>query len=97
MEAKLNIYENCESEKPTKTYVCRRLLYGTAKKLEEISNKAKEANPEEQEQNTIDFLRTIFKDFQDNELNYIDTTEYFDFMKIISLESQRILSQAQKN
>ena len=33
MEAKLNIYADCTSEKPTKTYVCRRLLLKVSKKV----------------------------------------------------------------
>lgn len=97
MNATLNIYKDCTSEEPTKVYTCRRLIYGAAKKLEEISNKAAKATPEEQEQFTIDFLKTIFPNFEDEELNYIDTNEYMQFMKDISKESQRIIEQAQKN
>ncbi len=38
MEAKLNIWLNCTSEEPTKTFVCRRLLYGASEKIENYSN-----------------------------------------------------------
>lgn len=38
MEAKLNIYNDCTSEKPTKSYICRRLTYGACQKIDNYSN-----------------------------------------------------------
>lgn len=38
MEAKLNIYNDCTSEEPSKTYVCRRLTYGAGQKIDNYSN-----------------------------------------------------------
>lgn len=97
MEAVLNIYENCESDKATRTYTCRRLLYGVAKKLEEISKKSQNASEQEQENYTVEFIQTIFKDFKEGDLEFIDPSEYMEFVKTISLESQNILNKAAKN
>ena len=39
MEAKLNVYNGCESEEPVKSYVCRRLTYKVGVSVDNISKK----------------------------------------------------------
>ncbi len=97
MEARLNIYSDCSSEEPTKVYICRRLLYKTSKKIAALIERMKEATPEEQEQITIDVIKTIFPDFKTEEFGDIDPTEWLNFVNQINNETNEILTNASKN
>lgn len=97
MEAKLNIYADCTSEKPTKTYVCRRLLLKVSKKVASLVEGMNDKPESEQEAITIDVIKTIFPDFKDEEFEGIDPIEWLDFIKEISKETNEILTVAQKN
>ena len=97
MEAKLNIYADCTSEKPTKTYVCRRLLLKVSKKVASLVEGMNNKTEAEQEVITIDVIKTIFPEFKDEEFEGIDPIEWLDFIKEISKETNDILTVAQKN
>lgn len=97
MEAKLNIYADCTSEKPTKTYVCRRLLLKVSKKVASLVEGMNDKPESEQEAITIDVIKTIFPEFKDEEFEGIDPIEWLDFIKEISKETNEILTVAQKN
>lgn len=97
MEAKLNIYADCTSEKPTKTYVCRRLLLKVSKKVASLVEGMNGKSEAEQEEITIDVIKTIFPEFKDEEFEGIDPIEWLDFIKEISKETNDILTVAQKN
>lgn len=97
MEAKLNIYADCTSEKPTKTYVCRRLLLKVSKKVASLVEGMNGKSESEQEAITIDVIKTIFPEFKDEEFEGIDPVEWLDFIKDISKETNDILTVAQKN
>lgn len=97
MEAKLNIYADCTSEKPTKTYVCRRLLLKVSKKVASLVEGMNGKSESEQEAITIDVIKTIFPEFKDEEFEGIDPVEWLDFIKEISKETNDILTVAQKN
>ena len=97
MEAKLNIYADCTSEKPTKTYVCRRLLLKVSKKVASLVEGMNGKSEAEQETITIDVIKTIFPEFKDEEFEGIDPVEWLDFIKEISKETNDILTVAQKN
>ncbi len=97
MEAKLNIYADCTSEKPTKTYVCRRLLLKVSKKVASLVEGMNGKSEAEQEEITIDVIKTIFPEFKDEEFEGIDPVEWLDFIKEISKETNDILTVAQKN
>lgn len=97
MEAKLNIYADCTSEKPTKTYTCRRLLLKVSKKVGELVDGMEQKTPEEQEAITIDVIKTIFPDFRDEEYEYIDPVEWLEFVREIGRETAQIQHQALKN
>ena len=97
MNAVLNIYKDCTSEKPSKQYVCKRLLLGVSKKVQALSENMAEKDAKEQEEITIDILKTIFPNFDADDFNYIDPVEYFNFIKEISSETNKIMGNAIKN
>lgn len=97
MNAILNIYKDCTSEEPSKQYVCKRLLLGVSKKVQALSENMDGKTDKEQEQITIDILKAIFPNFEDDDFNYIDPVEYFNFIKDISSETQKLMGNAIKN
>ena len=97
MNAVLNIYKDCTSDKPSKQYVCKRLLLGVSKKVQALSENMEGKNEKEQEEVTIDILKAIFPNFEDDDFNYIDPVEYFNFIKEISSETNKLMSNAIKN
>ena len=97
MNAELKLYRDCTSEEPTKVFVCRRLIFKVAKTIEELSAKVqKSKDAEEQERLTVKILQTIFPDFGDDDLNYIDPNEYARFIQQIQAGTAEILETAQK-
>lgn len=97
MNAILNIYKDCTSEEPTKKYVCKRLLLGVSKKVQALSDNLEGKTEKEQEETTIEILKAIFPNFEDDDFNYIDPVEYFAFIKEISSETNKIMGNAIKN
>ena len=110
MEAKLNIYDGCESDQPIKTYICRRLTYKVGVKIDTISNKITKLQLEREKENadlkaideeqynlTIDLLKTIFPSFTNEDFDGVDVIEYQKFVNAIGHETSSILSQAAKN
>lgn len=91
MNAVLNIYNDCSSEKPTKQYVCRRLLFGAAQKIQSLSESLTGKNEAEQESITIDILKTIFPHFESEDFHYIDVAEWAQFVAAIGAESNEIM------
>lgn len=96
MEAKLNIYQDCSGE-PTKTYVCKRLILKVSKKVSALVEEMNGKSEKEQEQLTIDIIKTIFPDFKDEEFEGLDPVEWLHFIETISQETNQILVNAQKN
>ena len=97
MNAVLNIYKDCTSEEPTKSYVCKRLLLGVSKKVQALSEAANGKSEEEQNQITLDVLKTIFPEFENEDFDYIDPVEYFTFIQEIAKETNKIMANAVKN
>lgn len=98
MNAELKLYKDCTSEEPTKVFVCKRLIYKVAKNIEVLSAKVAKAKDEaEQEMLTVKILQTIFPNFEDDDINYIDPSEYQRFIQQIAIGTQEILETAQKN
>ena len=97
MNAVLNIYKDCTSEEPSKQYVCKRLLLGVSKKVQALSANMVDKDEKEQEELTIDILKTIFPNFDADDFNYIDPVEYFNFIREISNETNKIMGNAVKN
>lgn len=97
MNATLNIYKDCSSEKPTKTFTCRRLTLGVSKKVQSLSDKMEGKTEAEQEKITIDILKSIFPDFEDDDYNGLDPAEYMKFVNEIQKETNGIVENAAKN
>lgn len=97
MNAVLNIYNDCTSEKPTKVYTCKRLLLGVSKKVQELGESMVGKSNAEQQEVIIDILKAIFPDFEDSDFDGIDPYEYAQFIKEIGNETARIQGKALKN
>ena len=96
MNAVLNIYADCASEKPTKSYVCRRLLLGVSKKVQALSENMDGKSAEEQERITVDILKTIFPNFETADFEFVDPLEYAAFVAAIAAETNEIIENAVK-
>ena len=96
MNATLKIYKDCTSEKPTKTYVCRRLLLGVSKKVQALTDNMQGKSEAEQEAITLDILKTIFPNFENEDFNYIDPTEWLTFVNEIAKETNEIVNNTAK-
>lgn len=96
MLAELKIYKDCTSEKPTKVYTCRRLLLGVSKKVQSLSENMQGKSEEEQERITLDILKTIFPNFDNDDFNFVDPVEYMQFVNALAAETNEILENAAK-
>lgn len=96
MNAQLNIYKDCTSETPTKTYTCRRLLLGVSKKVQALSENMGNKTDAEQEAITLDILKTIFPHFDSADFEYIDPQEWLNFVAEIAKETNEIITNAAK-
>ena len=96
MKAVLNIYKDCTSEEPTKQYICRRLLLGVSKKVQSLSDNMNGKSEEEQEAITLDILKTIFPNFENDDFYYVDPTEWLKFVNEIANETNEIVANALK-
>lgn len=96
MKAVLNIYKDCTSEEPTKQYICRRLLLGVSKKVQALSDNLNGKSEAEQEAITLDILKTIFPHFENDDFNFIDPTEWLEFVNEIASETNEIVTNAAK-
>lgn len=110
MEAILNIYDGCESDKPVKSYICKRLTFQVGSKIEVLTEKVtklekakKEADADinainnEQLALTIETLQAIFPSFTAEDFNGIDPIEYQDFIAEIGKATAAVINRAQKN
>lgn len=97
MELKINIYGDCASEEPTKTYVAHRILFKTAKELGALQAESKDAPDEEQIDYTAKMLRCIFPDFKDEDIDGIDLVEIGEFFRGVGAEINKVVAKAQKN
>lgn len=97
MNAQLKIYKDCTSEEPSKVYTCRRLLFKTSKAIASLAENLQGKSQEEQAEATIAIIKVIFPEFQDEEFEYIDPTEWANFVNEITKETSQIVHHAQKN
>lgn len=94
MELKINIYDNCTSDKPTKTYTIRRILFKTAKELVSLTANKKELDDE---QMMLKILQTLIPEFKEEEMQGVDTLEVRQFVKSVGEEINKIVLDAAKN
>lgn len=108
MEAVLNIYNDCESEKPSKSYVCRRLTFAVGSKIEILTEKIGKLEKKKTEENaskindeqlelTIETLQAIFPSFTREDFNGVDPLEYQAFIQEIGNATAQVVNRAAKN
>lgn len=97
MEIKINVYADCSSEEPSKTYVVRRILFKTAKELGTLQDEASKATQEEQEAFTLKMLQCVIPNFKEEDLNGIDPIELGAFFRELGKEVSKVVTEAQKN
>jgi len=95
MNIKLNVYGDCTSEKPTKSYTVRRILFKTAKELSALqADNKKEAD---QEKITLAMLQTVIPEFSEEDLQGVDPFELGAFFREIGGEINSVIKTAEKN
>lgn len=111
MNAILNIYDGCESEKPIKTYTCKRLTFNVGTKIEILSEKIAKLENEkigkdaqevlkindEQLKLTIETIQAIFPSFTEEDFNGVDPLEYQEFVFEIGKATRQVVNRASKN
>ncbi len=97
MNATLNVYEDCTSDKPIKTYTCKRLLLKVSIKVQALSEKINGKSAAEQQELMIDILKTIFPNFEDADFDGLDPSEYKAFIAEIGKETALIQGKTLKN
>lgn len=97
MEIKINVYADCSSEKPSKTFVIRRILFKTAKELGTLQDESQKAKSEEQEAYTLKMLQCVLPDFKEEDLNGVDPIELGTFFRELGTEVSKVVEEAQKN
>lgn len=97
MEIKINVYADCTSEEPSKTYTIRRILFKTAKELGQLQADSKEADEKEQEKYTLKMLQCVLPDFKEEDLNGVDPIELGAFFRELGTQVSNVVAEAQKN
>ena len=97
MELKLNVYDDCTSEKPIKTYVVRRLTFKTAKRLGALQEESKTSGNEKQEEITFKMFKEVIPDFDEADLDGLDPVEVGEFFKALGNGIAQVVETAKKN
>jgi len=95
MNIKINVYGDCTSEEPTKSYTVRRLLFKTAKELGALQEESKDAK--DQEAVTLKMLQTVIPEFSEEDLQGVDPFELGAFFREIGKEINAVVTNAEKN
>lgn len=97
MIAKIGIYDNCASEKPSKVYICHRLLFGISKKALALAQNAENKTAEEQEAVLVEMLQAIFPEFEAAELDLVDPAELAELIDKLQKSSNGEFERVAKN
>ena len=97
MNLKINVYNDCTSDKPSKTYEVRRVLFKTAKRLGALRDESAKASDEDQEKITLKMLQAIIPEFTAEDLDGVDPVELGDFLRNIGGEVNAVIADAAKN
>lgn len=97
MNIKINVYNDCTSDEPTKTYTIKRILFKTAKELTAIQSKSKTAKDEEQTEITLKMLQTVIPEFTAEDLDGVDPFELGEFFRSVGAEINAVVAKAEKN
>lgn len=97
MNIKINVYADCTSDEPTKTYTIKRILFKTAKELTAIQSQSKTAKDEEQTEITLKMLQTVIPEFTAEDLDGVDPFELGEFFRSVGAEINAVVAKAEKN
>lgn len=97
MNIKINVYGDCTSEQPTKSYTVRRILFKTAKDLSALQAENKNATEADQEKITLAMLQTVIPEFTEKDLQGVDPFELGAFFREIGAEINSVIHKAEKN
>lgn len=97
MEIKLNVYENNQSSEPMQTYVCYGFSFETILKFEDFQKKSQGTEFKEQMELIIDFIKSVFPDFNDEHLYKLRPNDLHDFMLAIGQSIKGGFGKAEKN
>lgn len=111
MIAKIGVYKKQNDEKPTKEFVVHRIFLTVSQKigdwleLGEEAAKATKAGDKarlkeidkEATEKIIEIFHSLFDDFEDDDLGYIDQSELRDFMTALALNLQGGFDKVRKN
>ena len=81
MNININVYKDCTSDEPTKTYTIKRILFKTAKELTAIQAQSKTATDEEQTEITLKMLQTVIPEFTAEDLDGVDQEAYHVYLR----------------
>lgn len=95
--AQINIYKDCSSETPEKTYTCRRVLLGIAHKFAGLVSEMEGKTYGEQIDKIGEIVKIVFPEITDEELAGIDSAELKIFFREVMAMAQGKLEEAQKN
>lgn len=95
--ARINIYKDCESTEPTKTYTCNRLLLNAAQRAAKLAEDMEGKSYTEQIKMIGEIVKAVFPQVTDDEIELIDITELQVFFKDIMKMAAGNLDNAQKN
>lgn len=96
--AQINIYADCGSESPTKTYTARRLLSGVAIKVMKVAEEIeKKKSVAEQYAAILEIVKIVFPQISDEEVECIDTAELMPFLRDVCNINSAELDKATKN
>lgn len=97
MDININVYNDCTSDKPKKTYSIKRILFKTAKELTAIQSQSKTSTDEEQTELTLKMLQTVIPEFTAEDLDGVDPFELGEFFRSIGAEINAVVAKAEKN
>ena len=97
MNIQINVYGDCTTEEPTKTFTIRRILFKTAKALSTLQEESKTAKDADQEALTLKMLQTVIPDFTEEDLQGVDPFELGAFFRAIGGEINSVVKNAEKN
>lgn len=95
--AQLNIYKDCSSDKPSKTYECRRLLFGVTQQALALAEEMQGKSQADQFKMIGEFIQVIFPDITDEDIACMDIAEMKSFVSDVFSMSVNGLKNAQKN
>ena len=96
-EIRINVYGDCTSEAPTKTYTVRRLLFKTAKELGALQAEAQAASDDDQMAYALKMIKVIVPDFEDADFDGIDPVELGEVFRTLGAEIGGVMKNAEKN